>query len=155
VISQTAEYALRAVICLANEPRKSLVTNEVAKQTQVPAGYLSKVLQILGRAGIVRSQRGLYGGFLLAKPGDQLTVLEVINAVDPLKRIEHCPLGLESHGPELCPLHQRLDKIMAQAEKALSSITIQDLLSESKKVVPLGMALQEGTAAPSPANEVL
>jgi Rrf2 family nitric oxide-sensitive transcriptional repressor len=143
VISQTAEYALRAVICLANQPKRPVITAEIAKQTQVPAGYLSKVLQVLGRVGLVRSQRGLHGGFVLAKPADQLTVLEVIDAVEPLKRIERCPLGLESHDSVLCSLHQRLDKIVAQAEEALSSFTIQDLLSQSKEITPLGLAPQE------------
>jgi Rrf2 family protein len=60
----------------------------------VPAGYLSKVLQSLGRAQLVNSQRGLHGGFTLARAPSELTVWEVIQAVDPLQRIRSCPLGL-------------------------------------------------------------
>ena len=59
LISQTAEYALRAVISLARDPSTAQTTRQIAASTHVPAGYLSKVLQALGRAEIVVSQRGL------------------------------------------------------------------------------------------------
>lgn len=141
MISQTAEYALRAVVCLASQPDKPMVTPAIAEITQVPAGYLSKVLQMLGRHGMVQSQRGLHGGFTLARPASEMTVLEVVNAVDPLKRIKECPLGLEQHGRRLCPLHRQLDDAMAQVEKALGAHTIAALISEPKGSVPLGLKL--------------
>ena len=147
MISQTAEYALRAVVCLASQPDKSMVTPQIARATKVPAGYLSKVLQMLGRARIVRSQRGLYGGFVLAVAPDQLTVLEVINAADPLKRIERCPLELEQHGTRLCPLHKRLDRVVAEAEEAFGSFTIQDLISEPTESRPLGLSYSQDSSS--------
>lgn len=139
MLSQTAEYALRAVVCLASRPGKPMVTPEIAKATKVPAGYLAKVLQMLARAGVVRSRRGLHGGFLLNKTPARLTTLEVINAVDPVKRIESCPLGIERHGTRLCPLHKRLDQVMAEAEAALASFTLQDLISEAADSAPLDL----------------
>ncbi|HAK36758.1 MAG: Rrf2 family transcriptional regulator [Nitrospinaceae bacterium] len=78
MISQTAEYALRAVVHLTAPTEKPLTTQEIAARTQVPESYLSKVLQSLGRAGILSSQRRLHGGFSLAKKSDSLTLLEVI-----------------------------------------------------------------------------
>ena len=140
MISQTAEYALRAVVCLSGRPERPMVTPQIAKATKVPAGYLSKVLQMLGRAGIVRSQRGLHGGFVLEVAPDQLSVLEVINAVDPVKRIERCPLDLEQHGTRLCPLHKRLDRAVAEVVAAFGSCTIQDLISEPAESKPLGLS---------------
>src|SRR5690349_17460564 len=116
MISQTGEYALRAVVCLGNEGGRPLTTQVIAERAQVPVDYLAKVLQGLGRAGLVRSRRGLGGGFVLARPLDELTVLDVVNAVDPLKRIERCPLGLAAHGRQLCPLHRRLDEGIALVE---------------------------------------
>ena len=66
MISQTAEYALRAMVFLAM--RESAATNEqIAQVTKVPPGYLSKILQQLGKAKLVSSQRGLGGGFVLFK----------------------------------------------------------------------------------------
>ncbi len=128
MISQTAEYALRAMMCLASHKGASLTTQEVAAATKVPAGYLSKVLQALGRAGLIRSQRGLHGGSTLARPANEITVLEVVNAVDPVKRIRRCPLGLSAHGNRLCALHRRLDEAACMVEKAFADSTMEELL---------------------------
>jgi Rrf2 family nitric oxide-sensitive transcriptional repressor len=130
MISQTAEYALRAVACLGKEGDRPLTTKTMADRTRVPAGYLSKVLQGLGRAGLVESQRGMGGGFVLARNLDEITILDVINAVDPLKRIERCPLGLVSHGIRLCPLHRRLDEGIALVESLYEGTTMAQLLEE-------------------------
>ncbi|MGH7140821.1 MAG: RrF2 family transcriptional regulator, partial [Pirellulales bacterium] len=93
MISQTAEYALRAIVYLADQSETPQTTQQIAEVTRVPAGYLAKVMQGLSRAGLVRAQRGLHGGFTLAVSAKKLTVLDVVRAVDPLRRIEHCPLG--------------------------------------------------------------
>jgi Rrf2 family protein len=136
MISPTAEYALRAVVAIAHAEGETAPTQRIAKITKVPAGYLPKVLQMLGRAGLVESRRGLGGGFRLAKPAQELTVLEVVNAVDPVKRIEKCPLDIESHGLNLCPLHQRLDEAMAQVERSFATTMIADLLQQSGRSTP-------------------
>jgi Rrf2 family protein len=137
MISQTAEYALRAVVILGSSAGKPLITRQIADQTKVPSGYLSKVLQALGRAGLVQAQRGLYGGFVLARSLEELTILDVINAVDPLYRIDHCPLGLASHRARLCALHRRLDEGIAQIEELFGSTTIAQLIAEDKHLKPL------------------
>ncbi len=132
MISQTAEYALRAVVYLAEKPDVPQTTQQIAEVTRVPPGYLAKVMQTLGRSGIVRAQRGLHGGFTLTAAPEELTVLDVVQAVDPVRRIEHCPLGIPEH-KTLCPLHARLDDTAAMVEKALGDSTIAELLSDSKR----------------------
>ena len=136
MISQTAEYALRAIVYLADqaEPR---TTQQIAEITRVPAGYLSKVMQSLARGGLVHSQRGLHGGFKLVKPPATLTVWEVVEAVDPLQRIHACPLGLKSHGVNLCPMHRRLDDACALVEEAFKASTVAELLAEPTRSKPL------------------
>ena len=89
-------------------------------------------MQALGRAGLIRSQRGLNGGFTLKGKPESLTVWDVVQAVDPLKRITKCPLSLEWHGTRLCPLHEKLDDALAQAERALRETTIQSVLEERR-----------------------
>ena len=91
MISQTAEYALRAVVVLGSQPDRPMTTQEIARVSQVPSGYLSKVLQSLGRSGLVDARRGLRGGYVLSRQLDEVTVYDVVQAVDPLKR---CVLGL-------------------------------------------------------------
>jgi len=136
MISPTAEYALRAVVAIAQANGDAAATQSIAKLTKVPAGYLPKVLQMLGRAGLVDSKRGLGGGFKLAKPATELTVLEVVNAVDPIKRIEKCPLDLESHGGNLCPLHKRLDEATEHVERSFAKTTIAELLAQPGRSTP-------------------
>ena len=130
MISQTAEYALRAVAHLALYPDQPHTALQIATGTQVPLPYLSKVLQSLARAKLIRSQRGLHGGFTLLKRSEELTVYDVIQAVDPIRRITTCPLGLKSHGTNLCPLHRRLDDALVLVENSFRESEIADLLNE-------------------------
>ena len=130
MISRTAEYALRALVYLAavQGEQPSQTVEQIAAGTRIPVGYLAKVLQSLTRAGLLTSQRGLGGGFRLAKPATQMTIYEVVQAVDAVPRIRECPLGLEMHAGNLCPLHARLDAAMAQAEQAFKDTTLADLV---------------------------
>jgi Rrf2 family transcriptional regulator, nitric oxide-sensitive transcriptional repressor len=137
MISQTVEYALRAVVYLAGQAPEARTTDQVARATRVPKAYLSKVLQGLVRAGVVHSQRGIGGGMALVKGPDELTILEVVNAVEPVRRIRECPLGLKSHGVRLCPLHRRLDQAMAAFEDAFRRTTLAEVLAEPSTSIPL------------------
>ncbi|MFG0316967.1 MAG: RrF2 family transcriptional regulator [Planctomycetota bacterium JB042] len=132
MISPTAEYALRAVVCLGNAAPEPQTNQQIAEATKVPPAYLSKVLQGLARAGIVRSQRGLGGGYTLLRDLDEVTVLEVVETVDPLRRIESCPLDLAGHGKNLCPLHRHLDGVIESVIEAFGDTTIGDLVREPR-----------------------
>ena len=136
MISQTAEYALRAMVYLADQAGQPRTTAQIAEYTQVPASYLAKVMQGLSRARLVTSQRGLNGGFHLNRPPEQLTVLEIVNAVDPIRRFHECPLGLPSH-TQLCPLHDRLDSAAAMVEKSFADTTVAQLLDVPRPRKPL------------------
>lgn len=137
MFSQTVEYALRAVVHLASQAPAPQTTEQIAQRTLVPQAYLSKVLQALSRGGIVRSQRGVGGGMSLVKAPAELTILEVVNAVDPIRRIRECPLGLASHGVNLCPLHHRMDRALATVEEAFANSTLAEVLAEPTGSVPL------------------
>lgn len=134
MITQTAEYALRAMVYLADQeaPR---TTSAIAEKTQVPAGYLAKVMQGLSKAGLVHARRGLHGGFVLVSSPDELTILEVINAVEPIRRYHECPLGL--HGKKLCPLHRKLDDAAKTIEDAFCNTTVADLNNVPRSRKPL------------------
>jgi Rrf2 family protein len=149
MISQTAEYALRAVVFLAENAQAGQTTEYISRATKVPNAYLSKVLQQLSRAGIVQAQRGIKGGFrLLRKPAD-ITVLEVVNAVDPVMRIKECPLGLPAHATKLCSLHRRIDEATALFERAFANTTIADLLADTNADNVYTFPFQTTEAKPS------
>jgi Rrf2 family protein len=129
MISKTAEYALRAVVVLADAGDDPVLAPRIAETTRVPLAYLSKVLQTLARAGLVVSQRGQGGGFALARPAAGITVLDVVEAVDPIARIESCPLALEAHAGRLCPLHQRLDEAILSIRATFGATSIGELVT--------------------------
>jgi Rrf2 family nitric oxide-sensitive transcriptional repressor len=136
MLSKTAEYALRTVACLAGDAGEAASADVLCEQTKVPRRYLHKVLQDLVRAELVRSRSGPGGGYSLARSTDEITILDVVNAVAPLERIRHCPLGLPSH-TSLCPLHNELDKAYAATETAFSRVTIAELLRSDSRIIPL------------------
>jgi Rrf2 family protein len=171
MFTQTVEYALRAMICLAarsgagseravghgpgarhnqtlgqapgqalgqalGQPRGQTV-EQISQATQVPAAYLGKVLQQLVKKGLVTSRRGAGGGFSLASPPDQISLLQVVQAVDPIERITTCPLGLAAHGTRLCPLHKRVDQALAHMEQAFAQSTLAEILAEPSESIPL------------------
>lgn len=155
MISRTAEYAVRAALWLAHQPERACTVRQIASATGVPAGYLAKILQALGKAGILRAQPGPGGGFVLSQPPQALHVIDVINAIGPLRRIEQCPLGLPEHQTELCPFHERLDRAIAMVNTVFAGCTLADLLDESRsrglhcaRVAPGGCA-QGASSAPT------
>ncbi len=137
MLSQTMEYSLRAAVYLASQAPRSQSTRQIAKATKVPPAYLSKLLQALSRAGIVQSIRGVKGGMVLARDADDITILEVVNAVDPIDRITSCPLKLAAHGARLCPLHHRLDSALELVESAFRRTTLAEVLAEPTTSIPL------------------
>ena len=137
LLSDASEYGLRAVVWMAQRPGEPQKARDIAEGTHSSPGYLVKVLQLLARQGIVSAQRGSHGGFSLQRDPAELTVLEVISAVDPIERIRTCPLGLDAHGAELCPLHRRIDNAIATIEKAFAATTIEELITERSKSRPL------------------
>lgn len=136
IFSQTVEYALRAAVWLADHG-EGQTTQEIAEATKVPPSYLSKVLQNLRRAGIVHGQRGVGGGFTLARPPVEISILDVVQAVDPIERIRTCPLGIPSHGANLCPLHRKLDDAIGHVSSAFATTTLAELVAPRHRLKPL------------------
>lgn len=137
MISQTAEYALRAIVFLADNAGEAHTTEEIARATKVPVGYLAKIMQGLSRSRLVNSQRGLHGGFTLVKQPADLSVYDVVQAVDPIMRIDSCPLQLEGHGDELCPLHRTLDQAMGHVEALFRRTTVDQMINQPGANRPL------------------
>ena len=137
MISQTAEYALRAIVYLAMNTGVAFTTQQISLTRKYRPPYLSKVLQALVKGQLVHSQRGIGGGFVLTKPPDEINILEVLNAVDPMQRIRTCPLGLTAQGTNLCALHKKLDDATATIEKTFAETTIAEILARPTASTPL------------------
>lgn len=150
MFSQTLEYALRVMIHLAYQS-EPVTTKQISVATKVPEGYLAKVIQALNKGGLVHSQRGLHGGSTLARPAEAITIYDIVALVDPIKRIETCPLGLKSHGVNLCPLHRRMDEALDMVERAFRESTLADVMADPSTSKPLCDTLAAPASKPSTA----
>ncbi len=153
VIPQTVEYALRAVVWLAQNPGRPQTTQQLADATHVSVSYLPKVLQPLIKAGLITGQRGLHGGYSLDCDPSAVTVLQVVDCIDPIRKIDRCPLNLATHGARLCPLHRLLNDAVSGVQQTFATTTIEQLIStaDGKDIRPLcdtvsrvGLTVQAG-----------
>jgi Rrf2 family nitric oxide-sensitive transcriptional repressor len=133
MFSQTTEYALRSMSWLAMSPDRLVPTVQLAERTKVPSHYLAKVLQQLAAADLIAGRRGVHGGYRLTRPASTISLLDVVRAVATVERITTCPLGLDNHGPNLCPLHRRIDDAARALIETYSSVTLQDLVDQDRK----------------------
>lgn len=137
MITQAVEYSLRAIVALAKEGGRPLTSLQLSELTDTPAPYLSKLMQTLVRFELVQSRRGVNGGFVLSRRPEEITIYDVVQAVDPLKRIRKCPLNMGEHAGALCPLHRRLDEALETVERSFRETTLADLLNDSAGHPPL------------------
>ena len=137
MISKTSEYALRAIVFMAQHPDKPHTATKIAKLTKVPNPYLSKILLTLSRHEVVTSKKGLHGGYALAHAPEELTLWAIINAVDPIKHLKSCPLKLKSHGTHLCRLHKQVNDSIDMIENLFKTSTIAMILEQPTQSIPL------------------
>ena len=137
MISTTGEYALRAAVHMARNEGAPQTASLIAEATKVPQGYLSKIMQSLVKGGLVKSQRGLHGGFVLSRPASEISVLDVLKAIDAApQRITRCPLGITGH-KGLCPLHRLVDEAVANTEKAFAASDLETLSRSTRGISAL------------------
>jgi Rrf2 family protein len=131
ILSQTAEYAVRAVVYLASaEPGRLVRVGEVAEAIGVPQNYLSKTLHQLVRAGVLASTRGPAGGFRLASPAERMTLVDVVAPFDSLEP-RGCLLGRPVCSDRTaCPAHWRWKPVTQSARDFLEHTTVADLASD-------------------------
>ena len=128
MLSQTAEYALRAVLHLADQdPGHPVPVGDIAQALDVPRNYLSKTLHQLARAGVVSSTFGPGGGFRLAAPAESIPLARVVAPFDAAAE-RHCLLGrARCADADPCPAHARWKGISAQIEQFFAATTVADL----------------------------
>lgn len=141
VISKTCEYALRALVHLAQEAGEgSLRASEIADELGVPHNYLSKTLHGLARAGVLRSVRGPRGGFRLARPPGQVTLADILGPIDPSLIEDKCLLGRPRCSEDgACAMHTRWIEVRAPLVKFFRETTLGDVADrESARLVAYG-----------------
>lgn len=136
MLSQTADYALRAAAAIATQHPTAPTHDQLAAATNIPPQYLYKVLQILARAGILRAARGRNGGYALARPPYTITWLDVLRAASP------------GRAPASTELPQPVASALARLEITLSATTLSHIAPDQSQ--PL--TLRHPPPTPSPAT---
>lgn len=130
MLSQTCEYALRAVAYIAVHGADGpVLAKDVAQKTRVPLKYLQKVLRDLVRAGILRSARGIGGGFQLGRPPKAIRLAEVVAPFDNSAQRLLCPFGnFDCRAVNPCPLHRPWQRVMRPYLRFMETTTLACLI---------------------------
>lgn len=121
------------------------VTSErIAELTSVPTDYSVKVLQMLGRAGLVRAQRGRGGGFRLACNPATTSLLDVIDAIDPFAKTPSCPLTAERQTDPIRSLYTTVDTAISLVRDAFGKTTLDRVAADSSGAITASPPLADG-----------
>jgi len=133
LFSKKCEIGLQAVLYLSTEEEGDLFNAfQVSGKVKQPKEFVSKVLQILTSSGIVGSKKGKNGGFFLAKPAEEIRLIEIVEAIDGLEVFEKCVLGFPECGDtHPCPVHNAWGKIRDEAYNMLMNETLKDFKSKT------------------------
>lgn len=135
--TQATDYAFRIVLHLAAKPPGTIVSGqEIAKQEQVPVQFLRKVMRFLNRAGIVRSHRGVEGGFVLNRQPEEVSLLQVIEAMEGPVELSRCLVseeGCKIGCSRVCPVHEALQGVQATLLDSLHEIEFASLAARRRE----------------------
>lgn len=140
-ISTKGDYGLRAMLELALRYGSGLTTSqEIAAHQGIPVAYLDQLLTTLGKAGLVRSVRGPQGGHMLARPPHQITVSEVISALEGPTAPVSCLTDVGfCHLSGACVLQEVWSKVEEVTQEVLASVTLEELAKHQKAQVSAPM----------------
>jgi Rrf2 family transcriptional regulator, iron-sulfur cluster assembly transcription factor len=129
-LSQTTGYAIKALGCLNDPACHSRNTPEIARRTGVPKPYLAKIVNSLARQGLVASRRGVGGGITLARPPEEISLLQIVEAVEGKDWLGECLLGLdECSNLATCPTHDFWERIRREITQELNQITLASVIA--------------------------
>jgi Rrf2 family protein len=129
LITRDTDYALRGICLIAKNNGRVVSVEELVRKLKVPRPFLRKILQSLGREGILKSQRGQGGGFALAKGPKEILVVDLIRIFQGSLRLNECFLR-KAACPRIrsCILRKKILKIEDYVRRHLEAITIASLL---------------------------
>ena len=136
MLSKSGIHAVRALILLAELPEGTYAgAVSIAERIDAPRNYLGKILQQLSRDGLLVSQKGLGGGFRLARDPSQISLRDVVEPIDQINRWTGCILGRPACSEaDPCPIHDQWKAVKEAYLALLDETTIADLVERQKKV---------------------
>lgn len=129
LITRDTDYALRALSFIAEQDEKIVTVSELVKELKIPRPFLRKILQLLNKKGVLKSHRGIGGGFLLTKPADKIFLVDLMEIFQGPFSLNEC-LFKKIICPNMnkCVLRKRIDKIEEQVALELETVSIASLI---------------------------
>jgi len=133
-LSQATGYAIQALSCLEENGAAWTQGKDVAGQTDAPRRYLTQILHVLGKAGLLLTKRGYKGGYRLVRPAKTISILEVVRAVDGEDCVGRCLLGRAVCSDlRACPTHEFWKVEKVKIEKCLAGISLANVAAFERK----------------------
>ena len=126
-LSKKADYGLIALKHLARHTDESVSAREIATEYRIPAELLAKILQRLARKGLVVSQQGTHGGYVLARDPSKISIVDVVEALDGPIGITPCERGSSCEQIDRCSVKDPLMAVRAKMVRILSDTSIYEL----------------------------
>ena len=133
--SKSCRHGIRALSFLARQPEGRLtLVGDIADAEDMPRPFASKILLDLVKAGLLRSTRGPGGGYGLAKPASDLSLLEIKEVFDGTAELDACAVGLDKCSDDApCPLHEFFMPIRRSIRQYLEQTTLEDMASATER----------------------
>jgi Rrf2 family protein len=138
IITRATEYAIRAVLYMASQPQGEIIfKKDICRAQEITPAFLTKILQPLIKAGIVGSQRGVGGGFYLAKPASEVNLFDIIKTQEGPLYLNQCLIKEGSCDREFfCPVHGAWQEIRAEFMATLARYDFAALAARQEKIPP-------------------
>ncbi len=132
-LTKTGEYSVRAMLHLAAKPSGAVVPiGEISKQWDIPEEFLRKIVQLLSKSGLILSRRGAGGGIELARPAEEISLLEVIEAAEGKLALNKCLLEVGACPHDAwCAVHQVWSEVQQEMEEILHGKSLAALVAQS------------------------
>jgi Rrf2 family iron-sulfur cluster assembly transcriptional regulator len=135
LFSRQCEYALQAILYLAlKENGERVATHDLTKRLKIPYHFLGKILQSLTKKGLLSSEKGPRGGFSLAKPAEQITLYDIVDAIDGTEYTRSCVLGFpECSDKSPCSVHDSWTRMRESIHEMLAKKNLAQMARDMKK----------------------
>jgi Rrf2 family protein len=139
IITRATEYAIRAILYMSRQPADEIIyKKDICKAQEITPAFLTKILQPLIKDGIVGSQRGVGGGFYLAKPPAEITLLDIIKSQEGPVYLNQCLIEKGSCEREFfCPVHGAWAQIRKEFMATLSRYDFASLANQQNDQLPV------------------
>lgn len=148
MFSTSCHYGLQAMIYIAlhSSDGKNVDLGQIAEKQDIPKHFLSKILQMLVKSGLLQSMKGPTGGFSLSRPADDITLIEVIDAIDGLDVFTQCGIGFKRCDDDHpCPIHNDYKQVRDKIQNLFENKSLLELTEDIKSgesIVSLGRPLK-------------